>query len=132
MAVAIYRGFNLQSAAHSTEIWQVRIKNHVLTGNLAAVKKSIDWFCDTASIIDPKEFESIGQKREVSAGAQEQFNGFTIKNDTGEANEWYCFFNGRLIKGSKIAIQKHIEAYLVARQQAMQQQVMQQQEQQKR
>ncbi|WP_164672452.1 DUF3319 domain-containing protein, partial [Vibrio cholerae] len=30
----------------STEIWQVRIKNHVLTGNLAAVKKSIDWFCD--------------------------------------------------------------------------------------
>lgn len=66
MAVAIYRGFNLQSAANSTEIWQVRIKNHVLTGNLAAVKKSIDWFCDTASIIDPKEFESIGQKREVS------------------------------------------------------------------
>ncbi|WP_134814003.1 DUF3319 domain-containing protein, partial [Vibrio cholerae] len=32
MAVAIYRGFNLQSAANSTEIWQVRIKNHVLTG----------------------------------------------------------------------------------------------------
>ncbi len=61
MAVAIYRGFNLQSAANSTEIWQVRIKNHVLTGNLAAVKKSIDWFCDTASIIDPKEFESIAK-----------------------------------------------------------------------
>lgn len=33
-----------------------------------------------------------------------------------------AFFNGRLIKGSKIAIQKHIEAYLVARQRAMQQQ----------
>lgn len=34
-------------------------------------------------------------------------------------------FNGRLIKGSKIAIQKHIEAYLVARQRAMQQQAQQ-------
>lgn len=125
MAVAIYRGFNLQSADNSAEVWQVRIKNHVLSGNLAAVKKSIDWFCDTASIIDPKEFESIGQKREASTGAQEQFNGFTIKNDTGEANEWYCFFNGRLIKGSKIAIQKHIETYVVARQRSMQQQAQQ-------
>ncbi|MGL5431134.1 MAG: DUF3319 domain-containing protein [Vibrio sp.] len=121
MAVAIYRGFNLQSADNSTDTWQVTIKNHLLTGNLAAVKKSIDWFCDTASIINPKEFESIGQRRELVSGVQEQFHGFTIKNDTGEANQWYCFFNGRLIKGSKIAIQKHIEAYLVAKQQAAQQ-----------
>ncbi|MGL4225190.1 DUF3319 domain-containing protein [Vibrio misgurnus] len=121
MAVAIYRGFNLQSADNSTDTWQVTIKNHLLTGNLAAVKKSIDWFCDTASIINPKEFESIGQRRELASGVQEQFHGFTIKNDTGEANQWYCFFNGRLIKGSKIAIQKHIEAYLVAKQQAVQQ-----------
>jgi len=121
MAVAIYRGFNLQSADNSTDTWQVTIKNHLLAGNLAAVKKSIDWFCDTASIINPKEFESIGQRRELASGVQEQFHGFTIKNDTGEANQWYCFFNGRLIKGSKIAIQKHIEAYLVAKQQAAQQ-----------
>lgn len=121
MAVAIYRGFNLQSADNSSDTWQVTIKNHLLTGNLAAVKKSIDWFCDTASIINPKEFESIGQRRELASGVQEQFHGFTIKNDTGEANQWYCFFNGRLIKGSKIAIQKHIEAYLVAKQQAAQQ-----------
>jgi hypothetical protein len=31
-------------------------------------------------------------------------------------------FNGRLIKGSKMAIQRHIEAYLVAKQKAQQQQ----------
>lgn len=29
-------------------------------------------------------------------------------------------FNGKLIKGSKAAIQRHIEAYLVAKQKAMQ------------
>ncbi|WP_337163516.1 DUF3319 domain-containing protein [Vibrio fluvialis] len=118
MAIATYRGFTLKSAPNSTEVWQVKIKNHVLTGNLAAVKKSIDWWCDTASIIDPREFESVGRKREVAAGTQENFNGFSLKNDTGEANGWYCFFNGRLIKGSKVAIQKHIEAFLLAKQRA--------------
>lgn len=122
MPIATYRGFNLKSANNSTEIWQVQIKNHVLSGNLPALKKSIDWWCETASIIDPKEFESVGRKREASGGVQENFNGFTIKNDTGEANAWYCFFNGRLIKGSKVAIQKHIEAYLVAKQRAEAQQ----------
>lgn len=120
MAVSIYRGVQLQSANDSTEVWQARIKKHVITGSLAAVKKSIDWWCDTASLIDPKEFESLQPRKDdtVTAGAQENFNGYTIKNDTGEANAWYCFFNGRLIKGSKIAIQKHIEAYLIAKKRA--------------
>ncbi|MBF9002654.1 MULTISPECIES: DUF3319 domain-containing protein [Vibrio] len=119
MAVSSYRGFHLQSAPNSTDIWQAKIKQHVLTGSLAAVKKSIDWWCDTAKLIDPKEFESLSHKREdASSGAQEIFNGYTLKNDTGQPNEWYCFFNGRLIKGSKLAIQKHIEAYLVAKQKA--------------
>ncbi|NAX05570.1 DUF3319 domain-containing protein [Vibrio sp. V27_P1S3P104] len=119
MAIATYRGFTLKSAPNSSEVWQVKIKTHVLTGNLAAVKKSIDWWCDTASIIDPSEFESVGKAREEGhKPTQEQFNGFTLKNDTGEANAWYCFFNGRLIKGSKIAIQKHIEAHLLAKQKA--------------
>lgn len=122
MPVATYRGFNLKTAGNSTEIWQVQIKNHQLQGSMAAVKKSIDWFCDTATIIDPREFSSINSKREGSGQpAQENFNGFTLKNDTGEPNGWYCFFNGRLLKGGKLAIQKHIEAYLVAKQKAEQQ-----------
>ncbi len=122
MANASYRGFTLQTAKQSADIWQVRIKNHVLSGNLAAVKKSIDWWCDTASLIDPSEFESVGKAREVQGSKEENFNGFTLKNDTGEANGWYCFFNGRLIKGSKLALQKHIEAHLLARQRAAAQQ----------
>lgn len=122
MANASYRGFTLQTAKQSADIWQVRIKNHVLSGNLAAVKKSIDWWCDTASLINPSEFESVGKTREVQGSKEENFNGFTLKNDTGEANGWYCFFNGRLIKGSKLALQKHIEAHLLARQRAAAQQ----------
>jgi len=122
MANATYRGFTLQTAKSSPEVWQVRIKNHVLSGNIAAVKKSIDWWCDTAQLIDPGEFESIGKKRETGSTVEENFHGFTLKNDTGEPNAWYCFFNGRLIKGSKLAIQKHIEAHLLAKQRASAQQ----------
>lgn len=123
MAAATYRGFTLKTAGNSTEIWQVQIKNHLLSGSMAAVKKSIDWFCDTATIIDPKEFSSLANKKAGSGKpSQENFHGFTIKNDTGEPNAWYCFFNGRLIKGGKLAIQKHIEAYLLAKQKAEQQQ----------
>ncbi|MDN3611624.1 DUF3319 domain-containing protein [Vibrio ostreicida] len=121
MAAATYRGFTLKTAGSSTDLWQVQIKNHLLSGSMPAVKKSIDWFCDTATIIDPKEFGSLNNKKqEEGKPAQENFHGFTLKNDTGEPNSWYCFFNGKLIKGGKLAIQKHIEAYLLSRQQAAQ------------
>ncbi len=119
MAISTYRGFTLRSIGNSTDVWQVQIKKQTLKGSLAAIKKTIDWWSDTASLIDPSEFEAINTKQETTTQAlQEQFNGFTLKNDTGDANGWYCFFNGRLIKGGKLAIQKHIEAYLIAKQKA--------------
>ena len=120
MANSMYRGIPLQSTDATNKTWQARLKNRVIQGNLNAVKKSIDWWVDTASIIDPKEFSSLNKER-TAAGQKEDFNGFTISNDTGEPNAWYCMFNGRLIKGGKIAIQKHIEAYLIAKQKAEQQ-----------
>ena len=62
----------------------------------------------------------VGTSSCTSSPQSEVFNGYTIKNDTGEANAWYCMFNGKLIKGAKPAIQRHIEAYLVAKQKALQ------------
>ncbi|RJX75488.1 DUF3319 domain-containing protein [Vibrio sinensis] len=121
MALATYRGFPLKTVGNSTDVWQVQIKNKLLSGNMTALKKSIDWFCDTATIIDPKEFQSLAGKRNVAAKpTHENFNGYVLKNDTGETNGWYCLFNGRLIKGGKMAIRKHIEAFLIAKQKAEQ------------
>ena len=72
MAAASYRGFTLTTVGESTETWQVTIKKHTLTGSMAAVKKSIDWFCDTATLIDPKEFSAINSKaKEEGKPAQE-------------------------------------------------------------
>ncbi|WP_299695423.1 DUF3319 domain-containing protein [uncultured Vibrio sp.] len=120
MANSIYRGVHIQSIDATNTVWRTKLKNNVIQGGLAAVKKSIDWWLDTASIIDPKEFTVLSKSR-VTSGLSENFNGYQIRNDTGEPNAWYCMFNGRLMKGGKIAIQRHIEAYLLAKQKAEQQ-----------
>ncbi len=111
MATTVHRGFTLQSNASAPDVWSVQIKNRVLSGNLAAVKKSIDWWCDTASMIDPKEFASLAPKRNEGGEQQEAYNGCLLKNDTGAKNSWYCFFNGKLIKGGKEALKRHIDAH---------------------
>lgn len=111
MATTFHRGYCLQSGSDK-DIWYVRIKNHVLSGKLPAVKKSIDWWCDTATIIDPKEFASLAPDRDEEVNEQqEEYKGQLIKSDSGAKNSWYCFFNGKLIKGSKSAIQKHIDKH---------------------
>lgn len=120
MANSIYRGVHLLSTDAKNTVWQAKLKTRVIQGNLTAVKKSIDWWLDTASIIEPKEFTALNKER-PGANQAETFNGYQIKNDTGEPNAWYCMFNGKLIKGAKPAIQRHIEAYLVAKQKAQEQ-----------
>ncbi|MGF1740167.1 DUF3319 domain-containing protein [Vibrio profundum] len=123
MSATLYRGFNLRSAGGSNSVWQVQIKDTTLNGSLNAIKKSVDWYIDTASIINPKEFEGVNKRtEEPGSTVQEDFNGFMLKNDTGEPNAWYCFFNGRLIKGSRLALEKHIKAYLEAKLKAQEQQ----------
>ncbi|ARP40365.1 hypothetical protein K08M4_37040 [Vibrio syngnathi] len=121
MANSVYRGVPLQSADANNTVWRAKLKNNIIQGNLPAVKKSIDWWIDTATLIDPKEFTALNRSRASGGGLTENFHGYQIKNDTGEPNAWYCMFNGRLIKGGKIAIQRHIEAFLLAKQKAAQQ-----------
>ncbi len=118
MAVTIYRGYRLQSNLDGN-LWKIRLKNQELQGTLTEIKKSIDWWCDTASIIEPKEFASLNpSKSNTSITQSEVFNGYTLRNDTGEQNAWYCMFNGKLIKGGKLAIHRYIEAYFAAKKKA--------------
>lgn len=113
MATTFHRGYSIQSGKEK-DVWHVRIKKQILSGNLLAVKKSIDWWCDTATIIDPIEFASLApEKVEQVNEQQEEYNGELLKSDSGAKNSWYCFFNGKLIKGSKDAIKKHIDKHAV-------------------
>lgn len=112
MATTFHRGYSIQSGTDK-DVWHVRIKKQILSGNLPAVKKSVDWWCDTATIIDPIEFASLAPKKEEEVTEQhEEYNGQLLKSDSGAKNSWYCFFNGKLIKGSKDAIKKHIDKHV--------------------
>ncbi|WP_413283307.1 DUF3319 domain-containing protein [Vibrio sp. MA40-2] len=112
MATIFHRGYCIQSSS-GKDLWHVRIKKQVLSGNLTAVKKSIDWWCDTATIIEPNEFVNIAPPKSVEQPEQqEEYLGEHIKNDSGAKNSWYCFFNGKLVKGSKEAIKKHIDKHV--------------------
>ncbi|MGL6260777.1 DUF3319 domain-containing protein [Vibrio sp. WXL103] len=114
MAFSNYRGFNIKLLNREKDLWQVQIQNKVLQGQLVGVRKSIDWFCDSASIIDPSEFSSLANKRPVVKGSVDNFHGFLLQNDSGEYNAWYCMFKGRLIKGTNIALKKHIRETIAA------------------
>ncbi len=107
----VYKGLTLKLVQQSPEIWEVTIKKQSFRGPLAAVCKSIDWWQQTAKMIDPKNFVSL-QKNAPQQGAatKEEYNGYLLRNDTGAANGWYCMYHGKLLKGGKVKIQQFIDA----------------------
>ncbi len=115
MSITFHRGYSIQSSRKDPDLWHVRIKKEILSGSLSAIKQSIDWWCDTASIIDPKEFKTE-VKPQQEESTEEEYQGFSIINSsTEEANKWYSMVNGKLVKGSNAAIKKHIDRYIAAK-----------------
>lgn len=114
MQKSLYRGFFIENKTGVPDDWKVLIKNKVLHGHLSAVKKSIDWWSDTGSIIQPKEFGDMGEtaiNEKRDKFQYEDYKGFQIKNDTGEAKTWYCLYHGKLAKGSLTAIKSFLDKH---------------------
>lgn len=114
MQKSLYRGFFIENKTGVPDDWKVLIKNKVLHGHLSAVKKSIDWWSDTGSIIQPKEFGDMGEtaiNEKRDKFKSEDYKGFQIKNDTGEVNTWYCLYHGKLAKGSLTAIKSFLDKH---------------------
>ena len=114
MQKSLYKGFFIENKTGIPDDWKVLIKNKVLHGHLSAVKKSIDWWSDTGSIIPAKEFGDMGEtvlneKRDKSQS--DEYKGFAIKNDTGEPKAWYCLYHGKLAKGSLAAIKRFLDKH---------------------
>ncbi|MBM7035694.1 DUF3319 domain-containing protein [Vibrio ulleungensis] len=110
MTKRVYKGLTLKLAQSSPEIWEVSIKKQTIKGPLQALCKSIDWWQQTAQLVDPKNFASLAKTSETKAGTKEQYNGYLLNNDTGAPGEWYCMFHGKLLKGGKVKIQQFIDA----------------------
>jgi hypothetical protein len=110
MIKRVYKGLTLKLVQSSPEIWEVSIKKQSFKGPLQALCKSIDWWQQTAQMVDPKNFVSLSKTAQTTANTQEQYNGYLLRNDTGEAGGWYCMFHGKLLKGGKVKIQQFIDA----------------------
>ncbi|MCG7495722.1 DUF3319 domain-containing protein [Vibrio sp. Of7-15] len=112
MGRVYHKGYCIENTGDAEDGWKIRIKNRVLTGHLAAVKKSIDWWCDTASIIDPSELGDMGAEAKAEKEGkkqQEEYLGYNLRNDTGEPKEWYVMHGGQLVKGSLKALKGYID-----------------------
>ena len=107
MPAVLYKSFKIEALDSQNDHWFVTVKNRKLEGNLNAIKKSIDWFIDTATLIDPAEFKQLANKGKIEV-VKEDYLGQSLQNDTGDSKQWYCVFNNRLIKGSKEALKKYI------------------------
>ncbi|MUK62776.1 DUF3319 domain-containing protein [Aliivibrio fischeri] len=114
MKKTLYKGFFIENKTGIPDDWKVLIRTHVLHGHLSAVKKSIDWWNEAGTIIDPKEFGDMGESalnEKRSQFKSEEYKGFTIKNDTGEPKTWYCLYQGKLAKGSLTAIKSFLDKH---------------------
>lgn len=102
-----YRDFLLENADGSADSWKAKINNNVVSGDLEFIKTSIDWWCDRKMILPQKEADTIIPppriRREIVI-----YRGFKIINDTGEKNGWYMLHKGKLLKGTKSAIEEQI------------------------
>ncbi|PSW20228.1 DUF3319 domain-containing protein [Photobacterium sanctipauli] len=116
-----HRGHNIENASGAPDGWKTTINGSVITNKLTLVKKSIDWWCDMKAFMPPEKFEGVGNQTKQAAQKIEDYKGFKLINDNGEANGWYVMLAGKLLKGSPAAIKKHLDLVLLKRQQAQQQ-----------
>jgi hypothetical protein len=109
MMTAKYRGFVIECYCAKEHEWRVEMKNHLLHGSLTSLKKSIDFFCNTGAIKMPEHFE---KKESKSNKLESTYCGCTLKNLTGDPAEWFCLVNGKLVKGTKVNVERQIESVL--------------------
>ena len=64
------------------------------------------------TFMPPEKFENLGTQIKQTASNTEEYKGFKLMNDSGKPNEWYVILRGRLLKGSTVAIKKHLDAVL--------------------
>lgn len=102
-----YRSHYLKKQPDGDDLWGTKIDGLVVTGKMENVKKSIDSWCDNKIVIPPDSFESLPGRptdRQVV-----EYKGFKIINDKGGEKDWYVTHKGRLLKGSRIAIENKID-----------------------
>ncbi|WBA10217.1 DUF3319 domain-containing protein [Salinivibrio kushneri] len=108
-----HRGYAIEKTEGSgdvTEEYRARLGGKVISGSLQAVKKSIEWWADTSTLVDPADLE---EEDTDGAGTRqvEEYKGFRIMNDNPDKDSkgWYMIVRGNLMKGSLPALKQFID-----------------------
>ncbi|WP_299013250.1 DUF3319 domain-containing protein [uncultured Photobacterium sp.] len=107
-----HRGHNIENTTGEPNAWRTVINGRPVENKFTLVKKSIDWWCDMKTFMPPEKFEGLNSQPQQSAQKVEEYRGFKLMNDSGTPNEWYVILRGRLLKGSPVAIKKHLDAVI--------------------
>ncbi|MGF1718139.1 DUF3319 domain-containing protein [Photobacterium chitinilyticum] len=107
-----HRGHNIENATGDPDGWKTIINGRPVASKLTLVKKSIDWWCDMKAFMPPEKFAGVDSQPQHADQKIEDYKGFKLMNDSGKPNEWYVMLRGRLLKGSPIAIKKHLDAVI--------------------
>ncbi|WED24470.1 DUF3319 domain-containing protein [Vibrio sp. JC009] len=102
-----HRSHYIKKHPEGDDIWGTKVGGKLMLGKLENVKKSIDYWYDTKVIVPPAHFDSIPGRptdRKIV-----EYKGFKIINDKGGERDWYVTYKGKLLKGSKAAIEKRID-----------------------
>lgn len=102
-----YRSHYLKRQAEGEDLWGTKIDGLVVTGKLENIQKSVDSWCDNKIVIPPDSFESIPGR--PTNRQLVEYKGFKIINDKGGEKDWYVTHKGKLLKGSRAAIENKID-----------------------
>ncbi|MPX89324.1 MULTISPECIES: DUF3319 domain-containing protein [Salinivibrio] len=108
-----HRGYTIEKTEggnETTEVYRARVAGKSISGSLQNVKKSIEWWADTNTFVEPADFDD--EENDVSSKKQvEEYKGFRIMNDDPEKDEkgWYMIVRGNLMKGSLPALKHFID-----------------------
>ena len=105
-----HRSYNIENASGEHDGWKTTINGNTISGRLVLLKKSVDWWCDMKTFLPPESFIGTGSSQNQQAASNaEDYRGFKLMNDSGKPNEWYVILRGQLLKGSPVAIKRHLD-----------------------
>lgn len=109
MARRLYhRGYNVEVASDDENAYRARLGGKSISGSLLAVKKCIDWWCDTNVLLDPEDFEE--QESTSRATRVEEYKGIQLMSDSkDDDSDWYMIVRGNLMKGSLVALKHFLD-----------------------
>ncbi|WP_231568939.1 DUF3319 domain-containing protein [Photobacterium gaetbulicola] len=103
-----HRGHNIENASGAPDGWKTTINGNTVINKLTLVKKSIDWWYDMQTFMPPEKFLARNSS-EKNGQKIEEYKGYKLINDNGEPNGWYVILGTKLLKGSPVAIKKHLD-----------------------